>query len=71
MEISKQVGNNIKVARKIKGITQKEMASILKMTQQQYSTFETGKYELNYYQIVKICKLLDISPNDMFENCFD
>ena len=71
MEISEQVGKNIKEARKIKGLMQKEMASILKMTQQQYSRFETGKYELNYYQIVKICKLLDITPNDMFENCFD
>ena len=71
MEISKIVGSNIKDARKIKCIKQKEMAEILHMTQQQYSTFETGKYELNYYQIVKICKLLDISPNEMFENCFD
>jgi len=71
MEISEKVGNNIKAARKIKGLMQKEMASILKMTQQQYSRFETGKYELNYYQIVKICKLLDMSPNEMFENCFE
>ena len=71
MELSVQVGKNIKIARKIKGYAQKEMASFLKMTQQQYSTFETGKYELNYYQIVKICKLLEISPNEMFENCFD
>ena len=71
MELSKIVGNNIKTARKIKGYAQKEMANMLKMTQQQYSNFETGKYELNYYQIVKICKLLEISPNEMFENCFD
>ncbi len=66
MEIAKIVGNNIKMARKAKGYTQKEMAGMLYMTQQQYSRFENGVYELNYSQIVKICEILDICPNEMF-----
>lgn len=37
------------------------------MTQQQYSRFENGVYELNYKQICDICKLLDITPNELFE----
>lgn len=66
-EISKKIGNNIKVARKLKKLTQKEVAEHLYMTQQQYSRFETGKYELNYSQILQLCDLLDITPNEVFE----
>ncbi len=37
------------------------------MTQQQYSRFENGIFELNYDQILKICDILDISPNELFD----
>ena len=66
MEIAKSVGENLKRARKEKGLTQKEVALKLNMTQQQYSRFENGKYELNYSLILELCKLYDISPNDLF-----
>ena len=66
MEIAKRVGKNLKDARIYKNMTQKELASLLLMTQQQYSRFETGKYELNYQQIIRLCEILDISPNDLF-----
>ena len=69
MNLAKKVGYNIKLARKYKKLTQKEMASILSMTQQQYSRFETGIYELNYYQILKICEILETTPNEIFEGC--
>lgn len=67
MSISKQVGSNLKEARKINGMTQKEVAQKLRMTQQQYSRFENGIYELNYTQILTLCKLYDITPNDLFD----
>lgn len=66
MEIAKIVGNNLKTARKDKNLTQKEVASLLKMTQQQYSRFENGVFELNYAQILFLCELYDICPNDLF-----
>lgn len=66
MNIAKMVGENIKQARKLKGLTQKEVANLFRMTQQQYSRFENGVFELNYTQIIEICKLLDISPNEIF-----
>ena len=66
MDIAKIVGNNIKEARKLKGLTQSQVAQIFRMTQQQYSRFENGVFELNYEQIVKICELLDITPNEIF-----
>ena len=67
MEIAKIIGNNIKTARKIKGLTQKDVAQTFHMTQQQYSRFENGVFELNYKQIYDICKLLDTNPNELFE----
>ena len=65
--IAKKVGENIKEARKFKGMTQKEVAELFHMTQQQYSRFENGVFELNYQQILEICKLFDITPNDIFD----
>ena len=59
MNIAKTVGENIKQARKLKGMTQKEVSIILHMTQQQYSRFENGVFELNYSQIIQICNLLN------------
>ena len=67
MEITKIVTKNLKEARITNAMTQKEVAQSLNMSQQQYSRFENGKYELNYQQIVALCKLLDITPNDLFD----
>lgn len=66
MEIAKKIGNNLKQARKDKGYTQKQVAEKMLMTQQQYSRFENGVFELNYEQIITLCSLYDISPNDLF-----
>ena len=66
MEIAKIVGNNLKVARRAKGYTQKAVAAQMYMTQQQYSRFENGVFELNYEQILRLCELLDITPNALF-----
>ena len=61
-----EVGENIKSARRAKGFTQKEMADKLFMTQQQYSAYENGVYEFGYAQTKEVCKILDITPNEMF-----
>lgn len=67
MDIGKQIGKNLKLARKSKGLTQKDVAQMLLMTQQQYSRFENGVFELNYNQILKLCKIYDVTPNDIFD----
>ena len=66
MELAKKIGQNLKEARKFKGLTQKEAAMKLNMTQQQYSRFENGVFELNYYQILALCSLYEITPNELF-----
>lgn len=65
--IKEQVGKRIKESRKIAGLTQKEVASILMMTQQQYSRFETGIFELDYSQLIQISKLFNVSAVYLLE----
>lgn len=67
MKIAKIVGNNLKSARKAAGMTQRQVAETMLMTQQQYSRFENGVFELNYEQIVKLCGLLDVTPDELFD----
>ena len=66
MELSKMVGENLKAARRAKGITQREIAAELGNYQSDYSEYETGKVELDYEKIVFLCEKFDISPNDLF-----
>lgn len=67
MDTAKIIGKNIKEARKQKGYTQKQVAEKMFMTQQQYSRFENGIFELNYDQILFLCDLYDITPNEVFQ----
>ncbi len=66
MKTAKIIGKNLKEARKFKGYTQKAVAAEMRMTQQQYSRFENGVFELNYDQILFLCELYEISPNELF-----
>lgn len=67
MNTSEIIGKNIKEVRKFSGLMQKNVALKLFMTQQQYSRFENGKFELNYEQILKLCELYNVTPNDIFD----
>ena len=60
------VGSRLRDARKAKGLTQKEVAAHFRMTQQQYSRFENGVFELNYGQIIELCLFYNITPNELF-----
>ena len=66
MDNAKRVGKNLKEARKFKRLTQSEVAEYLLMSQAQYSRFENGVFELNYDQILTLCELYEIQPNDLF-----
>ena len=64
--VKEEFGKRLKESRKTAGYTQKEVAGMLSMTQQQYSRFENGKFELNYEQIIFICRLYDVSADFLF-----
>ena len=66
-ELRKKIGERLKESRRTAGYTQVQVAEILNMTQQQYSRFENGVFELNYAQIIKLCKLYDISADYLFD----
>ena len=66
MSLKVEVGKRLKESRKIAGYTQKQVAEKLLMTQQQYSRFENGIFELNYEQIIFLCKLFDVSADFLF-----
>lgn len=66
MDIAKTVGENLKLARTAKGITQVQIATELKKYQSDYSDYETGKIQLDYEKIVYLCTRFDITPNDLF-----
>ncbi len=56
MDIAKIVGNNLKNARKLKGLTQKQVAEMLNKYQSDYSEYESGKIQLDYDKIVFYAK---------------
>lgn len=64
--IAKTVGENLKLARKAKGLTQAQLAKELNKYQSDYSEYETGKIQLDYEKIVYLCQRLDITPNELF-----
>ena len=66
-EIAKAVGKNLQNARKEKGYTQAEFATMLGKYQSDYSDYETGKVQLDYEKIVLICQKLGITPDDLFD----
>lgn len=65
--LQERIGINLKHARRDKGLTQAQVASLMNKHQPDYSEYETGKVELDYEKIVFLCKLFDITPNDLFD----
>ena len=66
LELKKKIGARLKDARHVAHYTQTEVGAKLGMSQQQYSRFENGVFELNYNQIIYLCKLYDISTDYLF-----
>ncbi|MDE6060459.1 MAG: helix-turn-helix domain-containing protein [Clostridia bacterium] len=64
-----QLAENLKAYRNAMHITQKEMAERMNMVREQYAKYERGIIELDYEKIVKVCKILSITPNELFDGC--
>lgn len=56
----KNFSNRISELRKSKGLTQKQMAEELAMTQVGYSKIETGKTELTIQKLSRIARILEV-----------
>ena len=65
------IGNNIKIARTKKGITQQELAEQLHKSDNFISMLERACSGLSLETIIDICKILDIQPNTLFNGIID
>jgi transcriptional regulator with XRE-family HTH domain len=65
--IDKIIASNLKIARKVKGLTLKDMGLILGITYQQCQKYETGSQSVPLCKLVTISKHLNLPINFFFE----
>ena len=65
-EIREEIRKNLIKYRKEKGLSQKELAEKLNITNVSVSTWERGLNSIDISNLFNICKILDISVNDLF-----
>lgn len=53
----------MKECRKSNKLTQREISQQLGIVIQQYQTYESGRYQLDYEKLVKVCKILNVSAD--------
>lgn len=63
MELRVETGKRLAAARKQAHLTQAEAGKAIQKSQSNYARYEMGIYELNYNQIVTLCKLFDCSAD--------
>lgn len=54
---------NLRIARKERDLTQKQVCEILNMKQSQYSRYESGEDEMKVGTLIEICKALNTSAD--------
>lgn len=59
--------DRLKELREEKGLTQEQLSSILKISRQQLSTYETGKFEPNFETLVNIANYFNVSLDYLLE----
>jgi len=66
MELKKKLGRRIKEIRLNKNIPQEYIAEILEINPSNYSRIETGCSYPRSENLEKICKVLEVSPKELF-----
>ena len=59
----RRVGDNIRQARKRKGISQEEFAGIAGFSRSYYTEIETGQRNISLLNLIKILEALDVDSN--------
>ena len=65
-QVKDTVRNNIKIYRKLKKITQKDLAAALEVTHSSVSSWELGKNAIDMDMLNKICKVLGITVAEVY-----
>ena len=68
MDIKKQFWENIRKARKQKGLSQEKLAQIAKLHRTYIWNVERWEKNISLENIVKIAKALEIKAKDLFDN---
>ncbi|MCH5152350.1 MAG: helix-turn-helix transcriptional regulator [Clostridiales bacterium] len=66
MNVAQMVGENLRQARRAKGLTQQKVAEAMNKYQSDYSDYERGLIQLDYDKIVFLCRMFEITPNELF-----
>lgn len=61
---------NLKDARKIANLTQKEVADKLGVVESCYANWEQGRTEPNIFMLRKLCEILDINLDELINGNF-
>lgn len=61
----KNIGENIRKLRTLKGYSQDYLSKKLKMSQNNYSELERGKVKLTIERLNEIAKILEVAPEDI------
>ena len=64
----KTFGDNLKLLRRQKNLSQSEFAGKMQTTQQRVSEWECNKVEPSLYNIVKMLKVFDITFEELIED---
>lgn len=61
--INIEVGRRLKESRKANNLMQREVSHMLGIVLQQYQTYESGRYQMDYEKLIKVCKILNVSAD--------
>ncbi len=62
----KEIGNRIKSYRKLKGLTQEQLAELMDFNTKSISLLENGHNYIALNKVPKLCNALDIKPYQLF-----
>lgn len=63
--LSKSFGENIRLARQMKSLTQENVAEVLEMSHSGYAKIERGETDISLSRIEEIAKALDVAPEQL------
>ena len=70
-KVNKLIGQTYKRLRTEKGLTQDQISEFCDISNEYISKFENGKYNISIYNMIKMCKAIKISPNDLLKIFFE
>ena len=63
------IGQKIKVIRDLKGFKQDYVSEKLGISSVHYSNIENGHKTCTLYILIKLCQILDTTPNEILSDC--